>query len=253
MIEILDCTLRDGGYSNNFNFGKDNILKIIQSLIESDVDIIECGYLKDIAYDENKTFYPDLATFFQLISPINTQNKKIALLIHYGSFAFSSLPKNICQNLILRIAFAKNDLEKVLIDAAALLDKGYKIFLNPTFISQYTDEEILSLLQKIKAYPFYGVGIIDSAGALTSKRAIDVFKLFSENLSANIKIGFHAHNNLGLALENAKTIIEYARQNPKQPLVFDGTINGLGKEGGNLKTEDICSFLKRKSLDIKNP
>ena len=44
-FQILDCTLRDGGYCNQWNFGYDNIKKIINGLVESNIDIIECGFL----------------------------------------------------------------------------------------------------------------------------------------------------------------------------------------------------------------
>ena len=53
---ILDCTLRDGGYINENNFGEKNIKKLIKYLKSAKVDIIECGYLMDnIEYDKNKT------------------------------------------------------------------------------------------------------------------------------------------------------------------------------------------------------
>ena len=42
---ILDCTLRDGGYCNQWNFGEENISKIIMELLHADVDVIECGFL----------------------------------------------------------------------------------------------------------------------------------------------------------------------------------------------------------------
>ena len=46
-ISILDCTLRDGGYINNWNFGNLAVGEIINLLNESNVDIIECGFLRD--------------------------------------------------------------------------------------------------------------------------------------------------------------------------------------------------------------
>ena len=46
-VEILDCTLRDGGYVNDNNFGENNIKKIIEYLHDAGIEIIECGYLKD--------------------------------------------------------------------------------------------------------------------------------------------------------------------------------------------------------------
>ena len=47
MIKILDCTLRDGGYVNNWEFGKCNIENIISRLSSSNIEVIECGFLSN--------------------------------------------------------------------------------------------------------------------------------------------------------------------------------------------------------------
>ncbi|MFR2154146.1 MAG: hypothetical protein ACLS48_05230 [[Eubacterium] siraeum] len=44
-IRILDCTLRDGGYINNWKFGYENIKDTVRRLIQAGIDIIEAGYL----------------------------------------------------------------------------------------------------------------------------------------------------------------------------------------------------------------
>ena len=46
-IKVLDCTLRDGGYCNEWRFGADNIRTIIEGLTESGVELIECGFLSN--------------------------------------------------------------------------------------------------------------------------------------------------------------------------------------------------------------
>ena len=57
-IHILDCTLRDGGYCNEWRFGFDNAKKITSGLVESEVEIVECGFLT------NKVDYePDVMKF----------------------------------------------------------------------------------------------------------------------------------------------------------------------------------------------
>ena len=49
-INVLDCTLRDGGYINEFDFGKSNISKIIKNLNDANIDVVECGFLKKCTY-----------------------------------------------------------------------------------------------------------------------------------------------------------------------------------------------------------
>ena len=51
-IKVLDCTLRDGGYILDWNFGEDKIYSIITELSKSGIDFIECGYLKQYIYDK---------------------------------------------------------------------------------------------------------------------------------------------------------------------------------------------------------
>ena len=45
-MKILDCTLRDGGYINNWDFGEDGIRLILNNLISAGIDYIECGFFE---------------------------------------------------------------------------------------------------------------------------------------------------------------------------------------------------------------
>ena len=52
-IHILDCTLRDGGYCNEWRFGFENAKKITQGLQEAGIEIIECGFITNrVIYDK---------------------------------------------------------------------------------------------------------------------------------------------------------------------------------------------------------
>lgn len=41
---LLDCTLRDGGYINDWNFGRDTLVSVYSRIVSSGVDIIEVGF-----------------------------------------------------------------------------------------------------------------------------------------------------------------------------------------------------------------
>ena len=63
-VELLDCTLRDGGYAVKWNFGSNTIVNIYSRLVSSGVDIIELGYLRDWEeFDCNKTSLPKVKDF----------------------------------------------------------------------------------------------------------------------------------------------------------------------------------------------
>ena len=56
-VSVLDCTLRDGGYVNDFNFSKGTIKTVINKLGQAHIDIIECGFIRDTEYDENRSVF----------------------------------------------------------------------------------------------------------------------------------------------------------------------------------------------------
>ena len=58
-INILDCTLRDGGYVNDWCFGKDAITGLLDKMSLANVECVEVGFLRDVTYDENRSLFPD--------------------------------------------------------------------------------------------------------------------------------------------------------------------------------------------------
>lgn len=59
-IRLLDCTLRDGGYVNDWRFGEDEISKILKNLEETSADILEVGFLKNEPYQKDRTVFNDM-------------------------------------------------------------------------------------------------------------------------------------------------------------------------------------------------
>ena len=59
--QILDCTLRDGGYINDWRFGKKTIVSILEKLEKANIDIIECGFLTRMVKDEACSLFNDIA------------------------------------------------------------------------------------------------------------------------------------------------------------------------------------------------
>ena len=82
-IKVLDCTLRDGGYVNQWNFGIRNIRKIFDNLIKSHVEYIECGFLKNIEYNENETLFPTISYLLKLLTE-QCSETLYTLMINFG-------------------------------------------------------------------------------------------------------------------------------------------------------------------------
>ena len=71
-VKLLDCTLRDGGYVNDWNFGHDSMVSIFERLISSGVDILEIGFLDERRpFDRNRTIMPDTASADRLFGHLD--------------------------------------------------------------------------------------------------------------------------------------------------------------------------------------
>lgn len=85
-VKLLDCTLRDGGYVNDWNFGHDNMVNIFERLISSGVDILEVGFLDDRRpFDRNRTIMPDTASADRLFGSLDKKNTMLVGMIDYGT------------------------------------------------------------------------------------------------------------------------------------------------------------------------
>lgn len=240
-INILDCTLRDGGYCNQWKFGYKNTKKIIKSLVEATIDIIECGFLTNkVVYDNDITKFTTLDEIATVI-PEERDGKLFVALMNYGEYCIEELPDYDGKSLDgIRVAFHKKNLNSALEICEQIKAKGYKVFVQPMVSLNYSDEEFLSLIQKVNKIQPYAFYIVDSFGMMNKKNLIRLFYLVEHNLDENIWIGFHSHNNIQLAYSNAQTLVE---ANTSRNLILDSSIYGMGRGAGNLNTELFVEYL----------
>ncbi len=236
-IRILDCTLRDGGYVNNWNFKENNIRFIIENLVRAGCDYIECGFLKKIPYDKDKSLF----NCFQQLENIlpNTSKTKFTLMINYGEIPIEDIP--LCNTKInLRIVFKKERRNEAVEYCRQLVAKGYSIFVNPMSSNTYSSAEFLDLINKVNEINPVGFTIVDTTGAMSKKDTLALYYLIENNLNKNIALCFHSHNNLQLSFSNAQILME---QNTNRTIIIDSTVFGMGRGAGNLCTELLVKYI----------
>ena len=240
-IRVLDCTLRDGGYINDWGFGKDSIDIILDSLDKSRIDIVEVGFLSNrIKKDENLSKFTSVEDISKLIGAKPRQNIKVCM-INFGEYELDDKPNASDVNLDgIRVAFHKKDMDEAIPYSDALIKKGYKVFMQPMVAANYSDEEYLDLIKKsnkINPYAFY---VVDSFGVMKQNDVIRYFYMADYNLNKNIYVGFHSHNNLQLSYSNSQALIS---TNSTRELIIDSSIHGMGRGAGNLNTELFIDYL----------
>ena len=261
---VLDCTLRDGGYCNNWKFGLDNVRKIVSSLDEAEVDIVECGFLTSRGYyDCEFTKYTRLDEAEEILKDAKGYGQYV-VMINFGEYDLTDLPKLIkstnnnygvdggiddkesltssINNRItgIRLAFHKKDRQEALKQARIIKDKGYRLFLQPMVTHSYRDEEFIELIRNANELEPYAFYIVDSFGTMKRRELERLFYLVDHNLADYVKIGFHSHNNMQLAYSNAQILADMHR---KHDLIIDCSIYGMGRGAGNLNTELFLGYL----------
>lgn len=238
-IRILDCTLRDGGYCNNWNFGEKNICRIIDALLKADIDIVECGFVTEkVKLDSGITKFPSLESAARII-PNDRGNKLFVCMINYGDYPIESIQPYNGGIDGIRVAFHKSDMMEAIDYCKKIAESGYKVFIQPMASLNYTDREFMDLIglsNEIKPYAFY---IVDSFGGMKEHDLLRLYYLVEHELNDEIRIGFHSHNNMQLAYSNAKSLINMKTQ---RQLIIDASIYGMGRGAGNLNTELLIEY-----------
>ncbi len=240
-IRLLDCTLRDGGYCNQWRFGFENTKRIISGLVEANIDIIECGFITSkFSYDTEITKFNNIEQIAKVI-PKKRERKIFVAMMNYGEYDVNSLPDFDGTSIEgIRVAFHKKDVNEALRLCKRIKAKGYKVFIQAMVSLCYTDEEFLSMIHKVNEIEPYAFYIVDSFGMMKRKDLTRLFYLVEHNLKEIIWIGFHSHNNMQLAYSNAQTLVGL---HTSRNLIIDGSVYGMGRGAGNLNTELFIEYL----------
>lgn len=237
-FRLLDCTLRDGGHVVQGKFGESVIRNVIERLVESGVDIIEVGFLWNSICDTNTARYYTIEDVKRVL-PKNRRKSSFSLMADY--IDLSHLEE--CDGTIeyIRLSFKRWRLDWGLKTAKILMDKGYKVFINPVNNNVYSDKEYISVLEKVNQLHPYGFSIVDTFGVMRLRDLSHRYYLVENNLLPDITMGVHLHENLGLAYSLSQHLTQIAI--PTRNIVIDGSLLGMGRVPGNLCIEHIMDFL----------
>lgn len=229
-MKLLDCTLRDGGYINNWRFNKKFLMDYIKIMENMEIDFVEIGFINkkvnyknEIVGNVRNLSNDDIIMF---------QNKKFKTVVmaDYNNINLSLLKNKIGIDLV-RIAFHKNDLIPALNTCLEVKQLGYKVSVNAMAITNYNETELDELFDFINKHHLDILYIADSYGSLKQKDIKHYSELFSSKLNS-ASIGFHLHNNMNNAYSNYEYLTNITNN-----VYIDSTLFGMGRGAGNLQTE----------------
>ena len=246
---ILDTTIRDGSYAVDFKFSCDDVASIISKLEKLGFEYIEIGHGLGLNASSAKYGY-SLHSDEEYMQTARRVLKK-------SKFGFFCIPgiarlENLKRAADNGVSFVRVGINADMAEKTEPYLKEAKkqgLFATVNFMKSY----ILSpsaLAEKIALVQGYGADVaylVDSAGCMLPE---DIEK-YSEKIKdrTDIMLGFHGHNNLGLAVSNSLKCIQLGFD------YIDCSLQGLGRSLGNAPTEQLVMILKKQgySLDIDIP
>lgn len=252
-IKLLDCTLRDGGYVNDWEFGHDNLVSMLERLVSANIDMIEIGFLDDRRpFDINRSIMPDTQSARKIYGSVNKKNSMILGMIDYGTCSLDHLEP--CADSWLdgiRVIFKKGKMREAMEFCRQVKALGYKVFSQLVSITSYSDRELLELIDLVNDVEPYAVSMVDTYGLLHQDFLMHYFEILDTNVAASIGIGYHSHNNFQLGYANCIELLQ--KRTSRCSIVVDGTLYGMGKSAGNTPVELLAMHLNErygKNYDI---
>ncbi|MEC0092851.1 nucleoid-structuring protein H-NS [Paenibacillus macquariensis subsp. defensor] len=246
--KIVDCTIRDGGLVNNWDFSIEFVQKLYAGLNEAGVDYMEIGYknspkLLKGAEDAGPWRFLD-DEFLRKVIP-QKGFTKLSALVDIGRVDENDIP-NRSESMIdlIRVACYIKDVDKALQLIQTFHDRGYETTLNIMALSNVMENELVEAFEMIKESVVDIVYIVDSYGSLDHKDITFLVEKFQTHLP-NKRLGIHAHNNLQLAFSNTLIASE------KGVELLDASVYGMGRAAGNCPTELLVSQLKNTQYKLR--
>lgn len=243
-INILDCTLRDGGYINDWNFDEETYFDIVSSLCSAGVDIVELGILGKPFAEDFSTRYVDLK---KIIVPEEKKgDTRFSVMGSYPEIDSYKFPnKQLTHIDIIRVAFFKEDYVGTLQYANSLKQLGYEIFLQAMATFMYSSEELQRMLYAVNEIQPAAFYMVDSFGLMYPEDVLSTLRIMDDCLVPEISVGFHAHNNIQMAFSNSMLFIKEAKEKERSVCV-DGSLYGMGRGAGNTCIELLADGLNKK-------
>ena len=241
-MTILDTTVRDGSYAVDFKFSCKDVRDIVQKSAKIGIEFIEIGHGLGIGASSPEhgiSLHTDLEYLKTAKSVSGTS--KLGFFCIPGIAKINQLKKLKNNGLdFIRIGVTVRDFPSAIPYIDVAVKESIFVFVN--FMKTYASSPV-EFAEAAKIAYEHGVKcvyIVDSAGNMCWDEILDYYKL--TRARSNVCIGFHGHNNLGLAVENT---VKCALNGFD---FIDCTYQGLGRSVGNASLEQVIMVLERKGI-----
>ncbi|MDR0430150.1 MAG: aldolase catalytic domain-containing protein, partial [Tannerellaceae bacterium] len=240
-IGILDCTLRDGGYVNNWKWGFLRAQNIVLNLTRTGVDFIEVGFLRNVnGYDQDVTVCNHIEELNRLL-PDECGCSIYSAMAMCSNYDISKLSPYSGQGIeLIRITAHDYDIDEGLKFAAKVKSLGYKTSINPINIMGYTTQQVFGIIRKVNEIDPYQFSIVDTFGSMKLRDLERLVRFLDIELNPNARLGLHLHENMALSVALSQRFLDIGL---RRNITIDASLMGIGRDPGNLPIELIADHI----------
>lgn len=250
-LKLLDCTLRDGGYVNDWRWGYHNARDIIRFLTKAKIDFVEVGFLRNVDCYNRDISVCNTIEELNCLLPDNQGTTIYSAMAMQSNYDVNKLTSYTGSGIkMIRVTCHDYDLEEGLEFAKKIKDKGYMLSINPINIMGYSDDQILWIIDRVNSILPYQFSIVDTFGSMKRRDLDRIVSIVDNNLDGSIRVALHLHENMSLSCSLAQNFID---KHLNRPVSIDGSLMGMGRTPGNLPIElisDYCNEYVDSSYDI---
>lgn len=246
-LVMLDCTLRDGGYYNNWDFDAQLVQDYLQAMLGLGVDYVELGF-RGFAGSGFRGAYAYTTDAFlrslQLPAELNVGvmvNASEVLNHPSGllpALALLFAPAHQSPVKLVRLACHVHEFEATLPACDWLCAQGYRVGINLMQIADRQPDEIERLALMAQGRPLDALYFADSMGSLSPAQTSDIIRSLRRGWHG--ALGIHTHDNCAMALANTLQAVADGVS------WVDSTVTGMGRGPGNARTEYLAIELMAK-------
>lgn len=243
--KLLDCTLRDGAYIVDSKFGTTAMKGIINRMQNANVDIIECGWLKNSLHESGSTFFHVPSDVKQYLVS-KSEHVTYVVMIDWDRYDLDYLPENDGESIdAIRVVFPCEKYKEGIEVGNKIKEKGYQVFFQAANTLAYDDEDLVQLAREANRVQPVSLSVVDTFGAMYNEDLERIVSVLDKHLDKDIKLGFHSHNNQQLSFSLTMRFVELLEKAGRGAIV-DSSLCGMGRGAGNATTELVANYLNRK-------
>jgi 4-hydroxy 2-oxovalerate aldolase len=241
-VELLDCTLRDGSYAVDFQFEEGFVTQLLSRVNETPVSKVEIGHGLGLEAERNGIRAGNIDHYrWCEIADATLTNKPWGMFAQPEFTRLDTIAELSDRGMsFVRVGMEPDKVAGHLDYLRRVTEVCGQVYLNLMKSSATPVGQLIGMLDGVGP-AVAGVYVVDSYGAMLPTDVQRYVHAVGERFPV---VGFHGHDNLGMANINTLTALQAGAT------IVDGTLNGIGRGSGNAAIESLAGIIKILEADL---